>query len=57
MNYLAWGAKQGFVIAPISAFVSFPINIVSYIVVYLLLIAIKRSSLIQNNENAHEDGG
>lgn len=47
LNYIWWGAQQGMLIGPISAWVSFPINLISYVIAYLLLFALTRISTIQ----------
>lgn len=52
LNYIWWGAQQGLLIGPVSAWVSFPINLISYVIAYLLLFALMRISTfqIQNEE-------
>jgi hypothetical protein len=52
IHYLAWGAQQGLIAGPISALLSFPINLVSYTIAYSLLFASIWSSIFQALDEA-----
>lgn len=52
MGYIGWGAKQGLFLGLNGAIASFPLNVVAYVVAYLLLLAVARRFGSRQSMNA-----